>query len=127
MKNPRLIRWAAASLVLLLALLVALQMKPWGLFPEPGNTLRWVTQSEEDNFGYDVFRSLNEQGPFTRINSRSILGAGTTDMPQHYDYTDTAIATGVVYWYYVEGISLTAERTRLTPVFASRPKSASIW
>lgn len=127
MKNFRRIVWAAMSLALLLALLVALQTKPWGLFPEPANTLRWVTQSEEDNFGYDVFRGLNEQGPFARINNRSILGAGTTDMPQHYDYNDTAIATGVVYWYYVESISLTGERTRLTPIFASRPKSASIW
>lgn len=123
MKNLRLIRWATV----LAALLFALQMKPWNLFPEPANTLRWVTQSEEDNFAYDVFRGLNKQGPFTRINSRSILGAGTTDLVQHYDYSDTAIATGVVYWYYVESISLTGERTRLTPVFASRPKSASLW
>lgn len=123
MKNSRFI----LSTALLLALLFVLMMKPGNLFPEPANTLRWVTQSEEDNFAYDVFRGLNEQGPFTRINSRSILGAGTTDLVQHYDYTDTAIATGVVYWYYIESISLTGERKRLTPVFASRPKSASIW
>jgi hypothetical protein len=123
LKNFQLLRWAAV----LLALLFALLIKPWKLFPEPANTLRWVTQSEEDNFGYDVFRGLDEQGPFTRINSRSILGAGTTDLEQHYDYSDTTIATGVVYWYYIESISLTAERKRLTPVFASRPKSASIW
>jgi hypothetical protein len=123
LKNFRLIRWGAVLVPLLFVLL----MNPWKLFPEPANTLRWVTQSEEDNFAYDVFRGLNQQGPFTRINSRSILGAGTTDLEQHYDYSDTEIASDVVYWYYIESISLTGERKRLTPIFASRPKSASPW
>lgn len=123
MRKLRLILWSVA----LLALLFALPIKRWNPFSPPTNNIRWQTQSEDNNFGYDVYRGLAEVGPFIRINSQSILGGGTTDLPQRYEYTDTAIEDGIVYWYYVESISLTGERTRLTPVFASRSKSTSMW
>lgn len=91
--------------------------------PEP-NTVRWATASEKDNFGYDVYRGLSEQGPFERINKDTIPGAGTTDIPQQYEYTDSAIQPGVVYWYYVESISLNGDRQRMTPIYPSTLKKA---
>lgn len=86
------------------------------------NTVRWATASEKDNFGYDVYRGLSEQGPFERINQDTIPGAGTTDIPQHYEYTDSAIQPEVVYWYYVESISLNGDRQRMTPIYPSTLK-----
>ena len=86
------------------------------------NTVRWATASEKDNFGYDVYRGLSEQGPFERINGDTIPGAGTTDIPQQYEYTDSAIQPGVVYWYYVESISLNGDRQRMTPIYPSTLK-----
>ncbi|MFT6286991.1 MAG: hypothetical protein ACJAYC_003634 [Halieaceae bacterium] len=101
-----------------------LQTSAWEPFGLPPNVIRWVTQSEEDNFGYDIYRGLSKSGPFERINEHSILGAGTTDLPQHYKYSDASIESGMVYWYYVGSISLTGERSRLTPVYPSKSKSA---
>ena len=88
------------------------------------NVLRWATASEKDNFGYDVYRSLNEAGPFERINPEIIPGAGTTDLPQHYEYTDKAIEPNTVYWYYIESISLNGDRKRMTPIYPSPPKAS---
>ena len=93
----------------------ATQLKP--------NVVRWATASESDNFGYDVYRGLAEDGPFERINPETIPGAGTTDIPQRYEYTDDAIQAGIIYWYYVESISYDGSRQRLTPVYPSKAKT----
>ena len=89
--------------------------------PRP-NAIRWATASEKDNFGYDIYRGLSEDGPFTRVNEQTIAGAGTTDVPQRYEYLDADIQWDTVYWYYVESISLNGDRKRITPVYASEPR-----
>ena len=94
--------------------------------PENGlkpNVIRWSTASEQGNFGYDVYRGLAEEGPFVRVNQEPIAGAGTTDMPQRYEFRDESIEPDTVYWYYVESISLNGERRRMTPIYASTPRS----
>jgi hypothetical protein len=88
------------------------------------NVVRWATASEKDNFGYDVFRGSFEEGPFEQVNSETIPGGGTTDIPQRYEFTDSSIQPDTVYWYYVESISLNGDRNRMTPIYPSKPKRA---
>ena len=60
--------------------------------PAPlANTLKWSTASEVENFGYDVYRADAEDGPWVRINTKPIAGAGTKDEPSYYQYVDTDI------------------------------------
>jgi hypothetical protein len=80
------------------------------------NTVRWATASEVNNFGYDVYRGPSENGPFTRITPSPILGAGTTDETQRYEFIDRDIQAGTDYYYYVESISTAGHRERFTPV-----------
>jgi len=80
------------------------------------NTIRWSTASEVNNFGYDVYRGEAENGPFTRITPSPILGAGTTDETQRYEFIDRDIRPGRDYFYYVESISTAGHRERFTPV-----------
>ena len=87
------------------------------------NMIRWGTASEHENFGFDVFRGLSEQGPFEKVTLEPIPGAGTTDLPQRYEFQDADIEADRVYWYYVESISLSGERVRITPIYPSKPKS----
>lgn len=91
--------------------------------PEP-NTVRWATASEVDNFGFDVYRGLAEAGPFEKVNAEIIPAAGTTDMPQRYEFIDATIEADTVYWYYVESISMNGERKRISPIYPSEPKPA---
>jgi hypothetical protein len=88
------------------------------------NVIRWSTASEHDSFGYDIYRGLSEDGPFSVINSEVIPGAGTTDMPNSYEFVDDAIEPGTIYWYYIESISLSGERKKITPVYPSKGKAA---
>lgn len=84
------------------------------------NVIRWSTASEHDSFGYDVYRGSSPEGPFTVVNDEVIPGAGTTDLPQSYRFVDEAVEPDTTYWYYIESISLTGERRRITPIHPSR-------
>ena len=90
-----------------------------------GNTIRWTTASEVENFGFDVYRSTSEKGPFERITPDPIPGAGTTDEPQSYVYVDDTIDPTVGYYYYLESISMQGVRERFSPVNYSPPKKKS--
>jgi hypothetical protein len=94
--------------------------KPTGI----QNTVSWKTASELDNYGFDVYRSTSEDGPFETINDKPIAGAGTVDVPQRYEYVDRDIQPDTAYVYYVESISLTGERKKVTPLLRAPPKQA---
>ena len=120
-RDRRVVVCVAACLVLGLALAAHA-----GDAAEPGerlsNTLRWSTASEVNNFGFDVLRSTKEEGPFKPVNEDPVPGAGTVDTPSDYVYVDDTIVAGQEYFYYVESISMSGERERLTPVFRAPPK-----
>lgn len=86
------------------------------------NTLRWTTASEVDNFGFDVYRSELEEGPFERMTERPISGAGTTDLTTNYSWEDTTNDAYTVYYYYVESISLQGVREQFTPIIRAKAK-----
>jgi hypothetical protein len=94
--------------------------KPTGI----QNTVSWKTASELDNYGFDVYRSTSEDGPFETINDKPIAGAGTVDVPQRYEHLDRDIQPDTAYVYYVESISLTGERKKVTPLLRAPPKQA---
>jgi len=86
------------------------------------NRLKWSTASEVDNFGFDIYRSTSEDGPFERLTSQPIPGAGTADEPRYYEYVDTAIEPGIDYFYYVESISVDGIREKFSPIIRARAK-----
>ena len=86
------------------------------------NKPKWATASEEDNFGFDVYRSETEDGEFVKLTETPILGAGTTDEPSYYQYVDDSIDPCKSYWYYVESISMSGEREKFTPTYQAKPK-----
>lgn len=93
------------------------------------NTARWTTASEQNNFGFDVFRGDSEKGEFTKLTKEPILGAGTSDETHKYEYRDDAIDPCKDYWYYVEGITTTGSHEKFTPTFRApakvRPRAAA--
>jgi hypothetical protein len=86
------------------------------------NTAHWTTASEEENFGYDVFRAESEQGPFVKLTKEPMLGNGTTSETHKYQYVDDSIDPCKEYWYYVESISSDGTREKFTPVFHAPAK-----
>jgi hypothetical protein len=92
----------------------------------PFNRLKWSTASEVDNFGFDIYRSTSEEGPFERLTSQPIPGAGTVDEPRYYEYKDTAIDPGVEYFYYVESISVDGIRETFSPIIRAPAKGQKV-
>ena len=86
------------------------------------NTARWTTASETNTFGYDVYRSDSENGKFTRITKKPVLGNGTTSDTHKYEFVDDTIDPCKEYWYYVEEITTSGERVKFTSVFRAKAK-----
>ena len=86
------------------------------------NTARWTTASEADTFAYDVYRGDTENGKFTRITKKPILGNGTTSETHKYEFVDDTIDPCKEYWYYVEEITTAGERVKFTSVFRAKAK-----
>jgi hypothetical protein len=90
------------------------------------NTARWTTASEQENFGYDVYRGESEKGPFVKLTRQPILGNGTTNETHEYSYTDDAIDPCQDYWYYVEAIATDGTREKFTTVFHAPAKRHAV-
>ncbi len=90
--------------------------------PPLSNTLRWTTASEIDNFGFDVYRGMTEEGPWERITAEPIAGAGTTDVATDYVFVDEEIDPAKDHYYWIESISMEGVREAFTPVIRAAAK-----
>ena len=86
------------------------------------NNIRWKTASEQDNFGYDIYRADTEEGEYVIINEDTLEGAGTTVNESIYEFHDDSIDPCKVYYYYVESIAMNGTREAFTPKFPSKRK-----
>ncbi len=76
--------------------------------------IRWITQSELNNAGFNILRSEARIGPYEVVNVKGMIaGHGTTSEKHVYTYTDTTAKPNVVYYYQIEDVSLDGKRTRL--------------
>jgi hypothetical protein len=67
--------------------------------------LAWATESEVNNLGFRVHRRQGGEGSYLCVTSAMIPGHGTTNVPQHYTYTDNVGVAGE-YEYRLEQIDL---------------------
>jgi len=88
------------------------------------NDINWTTASEQDNFGYDIYRADSEEGEYEIINEDTLQGAGTTVDETKYAFRDDSIDPCKVYYYYIESISTSGVREAFTPKFPSKRKIA---
>ena len=76
--------------------------------------IRWITQSELNNAGFNILRSETKNGAFQVVNLKGIIaGHGTTSEKHTYQWTDTTAKLNVVYYYQIEDVSLDGNRTIL--------------
>ena len=83
---------------------------------DAGVVLRWVTESELNNAGFNILRSETKNSEFKIINSALIQGAGTTSERHDYTWKDTTAKPNVVYYYRIEDISHAGIRKQLATV-----------
>ena len=75
--------------------------------------VRWVTESELNNAGFNILRSEKRDGQFTQMNTSLIKGQGTTSERTTYSFPDTSAKPNVVYYYQIQDVSLDGKVTTL--------------
>jgi|GEM_PF-3698850 len=67
-----------------------------------GPMLKWQVLEEGGVYGYQIFRSEKEEGPYVRLNDRTILAKNEkTATALLYKWRDGSAKIGHTYWYYV--------------------------
>ena len=92
---------------------------------EAGVVLKWTTESELDNAGFNILRSETKDGEFKVVNPQLIQGAGTTSEQHDYTWKDTTAKPNIAYYYQIEDISHAGVRKKLATVRMKGLVSAS--
>lgn len=73
--------------------------------------IRWITESEMNNAGFNILRSEKRDGEFTKV--RFVAGQGTTSERIVYEWIDKTAKPNVVYYYQIECVSVDGTRRTL--------------
>ncbi len=90
--------------------------------------LSWMTATETDNLGWNIYRGENEtalQNDETiQINNLMIEGAGTTSEPTEYQFLDEYnFIQNLTYWYWLESTSSSGETETYGPISLTIPEN----
>ncbi|MBN2412187.1 T9SS type A sorting domain-containing protein [candidate division KSB1 bacterium] len=92
--------------------------------------IKWTTKSEIRNLGFNVLRSTSDNGPWYKLNSELIKGAGTTVNENQYEYLDKVPRENGIYFYKIEQIDTDGKISYFGPVQldvgSTIPKSFSL-
>ena len=88
--------------------------------------LEWSARSEEGVYGYLVYRSLRREGPYRRV-SADIIHARHAPPPatSSYRFTDPEVVPGRTYYYYLDTVSQSGLKQRLSGVIAKEVAGAA--
>ena len=94
--------------------------------------VRWITESELNNAGFNILRSETRDGEFTKLNTKLIAGQGTISERTVYEFADTSAKPNVVYYYQIQDVSLdgqvqTLRVSRLKGNVTAAGKLTTIW
>jgi hypothetical protein len=79
----------------------------------------WVTASEIDNVGFNLYRSESETGGYVQLNSSIILAEGDSTQGETYEYVDYDVKNRKTYYYMLEDIDLYGISTFHGPISAT--------
>lgn len=78
--------------------------------------LEWITESEVNNVGFNIYRSQNYSNNYQKINKVLIEGAGSSTSRHEYEYTDFSAINGVINYYKLEDVDINGKRTLHRPI-----------
>lgn len=103
----------ALALLLMVAGMVGATAPAQGDRPGRPIIVRWSTESEVNTAGFNVYRSLSEDGPWAKMNTQLIPGSPDPLRGGSYVFTDTNVIADQTYWYELEEVELGGQATRL--------------
>ncbi len=77
--------------------------------------LQWRTESEFNNLGFIIERSLSKDGPFSEIasyqNYPQLAGQGNSNQPHQYQFTDLQVENNKTYYYRLVDVDVNGWKT----------------
>ena len=96
-----------------------IQLASFTAIPKSGRViLKWTTESEVDNAGFNIYRATSEDGEY-KINDILITTKGSPTQGASYEFVDTAVQNRKTYYYKLEDIDLNGTSTMHGPVSAT--------
>ena len=80
--------------------------------------LEWVTASEIDNAGFNLYRAEGESGEYVKLNAALIPADGSPTEGAVYQFMDEDVQNRVTYYYKLEDIDIYGKSTLHGPVSA---------
>ncbi len=90
-----------------------------------GVTIRWVTETEPNNAGFNLYRSESENADYVKINTNLIAAQGDATSGADYEYRDLPEESGT-YYYKLEDISISGETTYHGPIMVTGVTSVEL-
>ena len=85
--------------------------------------LRWVTESERDNAGFEIWRAERADSNYQMISSYihnpALAGKINANTRSEYLFRDILVANEKTYWYKLVDVDLTGEKTYHGPLSAT--------
>ena len=81
--------------------------------------LTWVTETETNNAGFNIYRTESVNGEYIKINNSLIPAKGSSTQGASYEYVDKGIKNRKTYYYKLEDIDLNGVSTMHGPVSAT--------
>jgi hypothetical protein len=81
--------------------------------------VKWTTESEIDNAGFNIYRSDAEDGEYFKINTSLIPAQGSATQSASYEFTDTEVRNRKIYYYKLGDVDFKGQPTMHGPVSAT--------
>ena len=82
-------------------------------------SVEWLTATEINNAGFNLYRATNEEAAWAKINTRMIPARGDALQGTSYSFADTEVIPGITYYYWLEDVDLKGGSRRHGPVSAT--------
>jgi hypothetical protein len=90
-------------------------------------SIRWITESEINNLGFEIYRAPNEDGEYVLLSSyksnSDLEGQGNSSVRHEYNFTDNSAKPQTTYWYKLADLDYEGVKTFHGPVSVTAPKA----
>jgi hypothetical protein len=80
--------------------------------------IKWITETEIENTGFNVLRSESNNGEFTKINKQLIPSRVSSAKSAQYSFVDETAIHSKLYFYKLECVPLKGNSTFLGPIYS---------
>ncbi len=94
------------------------------ILADSGIMLKWRTESEVNNMGFNLYRSESQDGPFLKIGWMD--GAGSSAIPHAYHFIDKTAQPGRTYFYYIEDVDVEGMREKSQMIKIAFPEKQRV-